>query len=94
MQFHQILKIVFISIQKESIKHAASSNFKDSFYIISERKYVLLKPSVCASRYACRITKVTYLEKFFKKPTNSNAFSIVYVRIFQEKNYYDYSEID
>ena len=66
MQFHRILKIVFISIQKESIKHTASSNFKDSFYIISERKYVLLKPSVCASRYACRITKVTYLEKFFQ----------------------------
>ena len=66
MQFHQILKIVFISIQKESIKHTASSNFKDSFYIISERKYVLLKPSVCASRYAWRITKVTYLEKNFQ----------------------------
>ena len=75
------------------VKYAISLNFKDSFYIDSKGKYILLKSKIGTTRYACKIIKDTYLEDFFMKPVNSNVFSIVYVRIFQEK-ISDCAEID
>ena len=75
------------------VKYAISLNFKDSFYIDSKGKYVLLKSKIGTTRYVCKIIKDIYLEDFFKKPVNSNVFSIVYVRIFQEK-IFDCAEID
>ena len=59
----------------------------------SKGKYFLLKSKVGATRHVCKIIKDTYLQTFFKKPVNSNVFSIIYVRIFQEK-VFDYVEID
>ena len=44
-----------------------------------------MKSKIGTTRYACKIIKDIYLD-FFKKPVNSNVFSIVYVRVFQEKN--------
>ena len=64
------------------VKYAVSLNFKDSFYIDSNGKYVLLKSKIGATRYACKIIKDVYLEDFFKKPVNSSVFPIVCVRIF------------
>ena len=51
-----------------------------------------MKSKIGTTRYACKIIKDIYLD-FFKKPVNSNVFSIVYVRIFQEK-IFDCAEID
>ena len=93
------LNSIGINEEPKVVKYAISLNFKDSFYIDSQRKYVLLKSKIGTTRYACKIIKDIYLEEFiyldiyFKKPVNSNVFLIVHVRIFQEK-IFDCAEID
>ena len=49
------------------VKYAISLNFKDSFYIDSKGKYVLLKSKIGTTRYVCKIIKDIYLEDFFQE---------------------------
>ena len=66
----------------KDVKHAFSKTFRDRFYSNSKGKYFLLKSKVGATWHICKIINDNYLENVFKKPLNSNVFSIIYVKIF------------